>query len=165
MNEALSISLVVMLYLLVVGGYLLTVFEPYLSQNSAEAEELKQYFAQDLKLHIVARWWAAKLGNSRDGWYDETNNQQKQLYCELHAALVRHRFLTGDDPRKLRFAASRRSSIIRRALRRSECLAPDVNPVTMLVCPNTVKLSDGTVLWRGRPQEYRSRFNDMYAES
>lgn len=162
MNATLAILLPVTLFFLVIGGYLLTVFEPYFAQRTAEAEELKLYYAQDLKLHLIARWWAAKLGNSSDGWYDATNTQQEQLYCDLHAALLRHRFLTGDDPRKLRCTKGRLSSLLRRAQRQSGCTSLVEGSATMLVYPNVVKLSDGAVIWRGRPQEYRSRFNDMY---
>jgi hypothetical protein len=162
MNEMLAISFPAALLLLVVSGYLVTVFEPYFAQKSAEGLELKQYHAQDLKLKLIAQFWAAYLSNERDGWYDASIPSERRLFEELHDALVRHRFLFGDDPGTLRYEQSRLSRLLRRAIRRANWSGGSLDSQVMTIRANVVKVNGGRVIWRGRPQEYKSRFNDMY---
>ncbi len=164
MNETLAICLPAALLLLVASGYLVTVFEPYFAQKSAEGLELKQYHAKDLKLKLIAQFWAAFLSNESDGWYDASIESERRLFEELHAALVRHRFLRGDDPKTLRYESSRASPVLQRAIRRANWNGGALNKQVMTIHPNLVKMDDGRVIWRGKPQEYKSRFNDMYVE-
>jgi hypothetical protein len=162
MNESLAICFPAAILLLVVSGYLVTVFEPYFAQKSAEGLELKQYHAQDLKLKLIAQFWAAKLTNEPDGWYDASNESARRLFEELHEALVRHRFLFGDDPKKLRYEPSRSSPLLQRAIKRANWNGRAVDSQVMTIYPNLVMVDGERVIWRGRPQAYKSRFKDMY---
>ena len=165
-----------LLLLVIVTGYLATVFEPYFAWHSKGGAELREYHAQDLKLRLIAQWWAARLTNQEGALherYDETNEAVRRLCSELHDSLVRHRFITGDDPRMLYPGDS---SVVGRARKRAGfstssptgAKAVDVNFVdetaVMLISPTLVKIVSGQIIWRGKPPEYKSRFNDFYSE-
>jgi hypothetical protein len=151
------------LLLFVVSGYLATVFEPYWAYNSKGGLKLKQYHAQDLKLRLIAQWWAAKLAGHKGGYYDEDDEKARLLCAELHDSLVRHRFIFGDDPTKLQI---KKSTVLSRALKRAgwRVDARRAGDAHLIISPNLVKSADGQVIWRGKPPEYKSRFNDMYYE-
>ncbi|MDR3616501.1 MAG: hypothetical protein P4L53_23275 [Candidatus Obscuribacterales bacterium] len=151
------------LLLVVVSGYLATVFEPYWAYHSKGGLELKEYHAQDLKLRLIAQWWAAKLAGHKGGYYDEDDENARLLCAELHDSLVRHRFIFGDDPTKLQL---KKSTVLSRALKRAGWRI-DVDQAAdhyLIISPNLVKSTNGQVIWRGKPPEYKSRFNDMYYE-
>lgn len=165
------------LLLAVVAGHLLTIFEPYFALRTAEGIELMEYHYKDLKLRRIAEWWTAKLANQEGGWYDDSDEAARHLCAELHYSLVRHRFLFGDDPGKLRCGQNYLSSLLAKALHK---LGWVKNPsaagsskrgadgddgeeeTVMLISPDRVEIAGGKVIWRGKPPEYRSRFCDMY---
>ncbi len=165
MDETLAILLSCALLIAVVSGYLLTVFEPYYAykHKSADAVELIEHHATDHKLHLIAETWAAKLSDPPTRWYQEENARSRALKEKLMEALVRHRFIFGDDPKKIEFGPNV-SPIIKRALVNAGFQPGSNENRTMLVSPNLVKMDDGTVIWRGRPMEYKSRFCDFYPE-
>ena len=165
MDETLAIFSACTLLMVVVSGYLLTVFEPYYAykRKSDDAVKLIDYHATDHKLHLIAETWAAKLSNPPTRWYEDENERSRVLKESLMEALVRHRFLFGDDPKKIEFGPNV-SPIIKRALVKTGFQPGSEDTGTMLVSPSLVKMDDGTVIWRGRPMEYKSRFCDFYPE-
>lgn len=163
--EILAFALPLGLLAVVVGAQLFTIFEPYLALNTEEGAELMAYHAQDLKLRLIAEWWTARLLNQHGGWFDERSNSAVVLKEELHRQLVRHRFLFGDDPSTMRWGPKRMHSLLAKALQKAgiEPVAPTKEHV-LIVEARHVKDSSGQTVWRGRPAEYKSRFNDMYYE-
>jgi hypothetical protein len=166
MSEELAILLPIALLALVVGGYLLTVFEPYYALRTSEGAELLEYHRQDPKLRAIAAWWAQRLVDPGSRWLDESNASVVRVRNSVLEALVRHRFLTGDDPSKLRYGA-KVSPVLQRAF--AECgLVPPASAVTprveMQISAREVRVMNGELVWRGRPAEYKSRFCDFYPE-
>jgi hypothetical protein len=163
--EVLAFAAPLTLLALVVGAQLFTVFEPFLALHTEEGAELLAYHARDLKLRLIAEYWAAKLLNQRGGWYDHSNNAAVALKQELHYYLVRHRFLYGDDPATMRWGPKRTHSLLTKALKKVglDAVTPDREHV-LFVEQRLVKDASGQTVWRGRPAEYKSRFNDMYYE-
>lgn len=166
MDGTLAIFLPSTLLFAVVAGYLLTVFEPYFAyaNRSDEAVELINYHSSDRKLHLIAESWSANLSNPPLRWYQEDHESARLLKEKIIEALVRHRFIFGDDPRKLEHGKSI-SPVLRRALTLAGQEIPEAEQVRkMLIAPNIVKMTDGAVIWRGRPLEYKTRFCDFYPE-
>jgi hypothetical protein len=162
MDFAAAIALPTLLLIVVVAGYWWTVFEPYFAINSDEGRELMQYHAADPKLLQTARWWAATLTDPAQSMFDDESTMAGRLRQALLFELARHRFLTGDDPSRL-CCGPVCSRLLRRAKARAGlgCADPK-SQLLLLVTPRLVKVSDGTVVWRGLPQRYRSRFKDKY---
>jgi len=153
-----------LLLLLVLAGYYWTVFEPYFAHRTLEGKELMAYHARDRKLQIIAEYWAARLSDPPTRWYEPENEKARVLYEKLLYQLTRHRLINGDDPTTIVFGA-KASPMLRRALKQVDRKAPQSSiEHKMLIHPNKVSMADGSVLWRGRPMEYKSRFNDFYPE-
>lgn len=164
MNETLAFSLPVFMLTLVVAGYMLTVFEPYFALNTAEGKELLDYHRKDPKLRFIAEWWARALVDPTSRWFDADNPAVYSVYERVFEALVRHRFLCGDDPSKLRYGSSL-SPILARAIRNSGVALPAGLPaVQMNISQREVRIDGGSIVWRGRPADYKSRFCDFYPE-
>lgn len=164
MSEELAILLPTILLVLVVGGYLLTVFEPYYALRTSEGAELLDYHRQDPKLDAIAGWWAQRLVDPGSRWLDEGNAAVVSLRNSVKEALVRHRFLTGDDPSYLR-CGSRISPVLQRAFEASGFLVPTAtSALEMKISAREVRIKGGELVWRGRPAEYKSRFCDFYPE-
>lgn len=152
------------LLLLVLGGYYWTVFEPYRAHLSAEGLELMQYFANDRKLQIIAEYWASRLCSVPTKFFDEEDDEQSTLKNRLIHELTIHRLRRGDDDSRL-IHGPKSSRLLARACQASKLRLPEPDgEIAMLIAPNMVSLRDGRVLWRGRPQEYKSRFCDFYPE-
>lgn len=157
------------LLLFVVLGYLATVFEPYFAVTTKEGIELLRYHAQDVKLRLIAEYWAAQLFDHKDGYFDEEDQAAVRFSKQLHYLLVHHRFIFGDDPKTMRLGGRQSHRLLRTAMRLCG-IDPDAaatkrtQVIGLVIKPNLVKALDGRDIWRGRPQEYKSRFNDMYYE-
>src|SRR5277367_2011587 len=130
MDLVTAIALPTLLLTLVVSGYMCTVFEPYFAVNSDEGRELMRYHAADPKLLQTARWLAATLTDSTQTMFDDESTVAGRLRQSLLFELARHRFITGDDPRRL-CCGPVCSSLLRRAKARAELHRPD--PSTHLV--------------------------------
>ena len=157
------------LLLVVVLGYLATVFEPYFAVTTKEGIELLRYHAQDVKLRLIAEYWAAQLFNHKDGYFDEEDQAAVRFSKQLHYLLVHHRFIFGDDPQTMRLGGRQSHRLLRTAMRLcgidpDAAAAKRTQVIGLVIKPNLVKALDGRDIWRGRPQEYKSRFNDMYYE-
>jgi hypothetical protein len=103
------------------------------------------------------------------GWYDDSDVLARRLSKELHYELIRHRFLFGDDPSKIRCGPGYLSSILSNALRKlgtegslRMSTMPEIPEAVMLIASNRVQIVGDKVIWRGQPAEYKSRFCDMY---
>ena len=163
MTMFMTISFCSALGCLVLIASLYPIFEPYIAWNNKAHSALKQYYREDLKLRLIAEWWAAKLSNQR--WYDDTDDAMKTLCLAISDELVRHRFLTNDYPRQLRGGDKKHSKILRRAIQLTKFKVLSKVESVMNILPNKVSILDGQVIWRGKPQPYKSRFNDFYSES
>jgi hypothetical protein len=66
MNETTAIIAPAFLLMIVVAGYMFTIFEPYLALRfrSAEVVELLDYHAKDLKLQRIAEWLRVVAGTT-----------------------------------------------------------------------------------------------------
>jgi len=158
-----------LLLLVIVLGYLATVFEPYWAVTTKEGIELLRYHAKDEKLRLIAEYWAAQLRNHKDGYYDDQDADAVRFSKQLHYLLVHHRFIFGDDPQHMRLGGRQSHRLLRTAMRLCNIDAEaeaDKRPqvIGLVIKPNLVKTLDERDIWRGRPQEYKSRFNDMYYE-
>ncbi len=161
MDQTLSLVAPFCLLFVVVAGYLVTVFEPYFAHRSQEGQELISYHAGDLKLKLIARWWAAKLLSHPGGRYEAEH--ENALFEGLHKALVRHRFIYGDDPGRLRYRLNGTSLLLSRVLRTLPQVPANRDiQVVMEIIPNRVEIKGERVIWEGMAPEYRSRFCDMY---
>ncbi len=140
---------------------LYAIFEPYRAVQMPAAAELLDYHARDPKLQAIADYWGRTLCPSANVWCEDT--PARVLSAEVLRSLARHRFLCGDDPRKISWAP-RPSAVLARALSRCGIVASTATAPDMLITATWVKTSDGQFIWRGRPQEYMSRFADFYPE-
>lgn len=158
-----------LLLLVVVLGYLATVFEPYFAVTTKEGIELMRYHAKDEKLRLIAEYWAAQLHDHKDGNYDNEDKSAVRFCKQLHYLLVHHRFIFGDDPKTMRLGGQQSHRLLRTAMRLCHMdtdaeAAKRPQPIGINIKPDLVKTLDNREIWRGRPQEYKSRFNDMYYE-
>lgn len=167
MLDIVPYTLSFLLLAFVVSLQMFAIFEPYLAyrKKTAEALDLIIYHSQDKKLHLIAEWWAAKLSTPASIFYNAENEDSRVLRDAILEGLVRHRFLFGDDPRKLEYGA-RVSLLLHRALLQVQAPIPELAQVNrvMSVLPNVVTVDGKDVIWRGRPREYKSRFCDFYPE-
>lgn len=164
MDLYLAIILPSLLLLVVALGYLATVFEPYWAVNTEEGRELLRYHSGDPKLRHIVTYWTVQLLDLPEGRFNNSK-EARSLFNQLHYLLVHHRFIFGDDPRLMRFGGGHQHRLLRRAL-----ALTNLNPVSrvetigLVIKPDSVTSLTGEVIWAGQPQEYKSRFNDMYYE-
>lgn len=166
MDFYLAIILPSALLLLVVLGYLATVFEPYYAVNTEEGRELLRYHSNDPKLQKISLFWTIRLMGLPEGSFSLSSNKAaSKFYDQVHYLLVHHRFIFGDDPKIMRFGGNKIHRLLRIAinLTKIQPVVP-VEEIGLTIGPCEVKSFAGEVVWKGYPQEYKSRFNDMYYE-